>query len=83
MDDMVKHIEGVTDKDAFLHFIQKLIDDYRGNLQEWENKSIDEYLGAIRSWIEDFSVSEFNNIDWNKIEYSTIAKILYMGKIYE
>lgn len=83
MDYITKIIESISDKEDFLSFIQRLIVDYRENPQKWENKSVDEYLQAMVSWIEDFSSSEFNNIDWNKIDYTTLAKLLYMGKIYE
>lgn len=83
MDDITKIIESISDKEDFLSFIQRLVVDYRENPQKWENKSVDEYLQAMVSWIEDFSSSEFNNIDWNKIDYTTLAKLLYMGKIYE
>lgn len=83
MDDITKIIERISGKEDFLSFIQRLVVDYRENPQKWENKSVDEYLQAMVSWIEDFSSSEFNNIDWNKIDYTTLAKLLYIGKIYE
>lgn len=83
MDDITKIIERISGKEDFLSFIQRLVVDYRENPQKWENKSVDEYLQAMISWIEDFSSSEFNDIDWNKIDYITLAKLLYMGKIYE
>lgn len=83
MDDITKIIERISGKEDFLSFIQRLVVDYRENPQKWENKSVDEYLQAMLSWIEDFSSSEFNDIDWNKIDYITLAKLLYMGKIYE
>ncbi|WP_458693062.1 DUF7660 family protein [Bacteroides caecimuris] len=53
------------------------------NSEEWENRTIDEFLNAMQSWIEDYSSSEFNDIDWGKVDYSLLARILYMGKIYE
>ncbi|MBQ9779532.1 MAG: hypothetical protein IJW00_01170 [Clostridia bacterium] len=85
MDDMYmyKYTDRVTDKEAFLRFIQLLIDDYRKNPQDWEYNSIDGYLDGMMAWIDDFSKCPSNDIDWNKIDYSIIAKILYMGKIYE
>ncbi|WP_294618601.1 hypothetical protein [uncultured Bacteroides sp.] len=53
------------------------------NSEEWENRTIGEFLNAMQSWIEDYSSSEFNDIDWGQVDYSLLAKILYMGKIYE
>ena len=83
MHDFKKQIEGILSKEEFLAFLQMLIDDFRRNPSEWENTTIDLYLEAILSWVEDYSSSDWNDIDWNNISYSTMAKILYMGKIYE
>lgn len=83
MQDIIAQIEQISGKEDFLSFLDQLIFDYRNNTQEWENTKIDLYLEAMQTWIEDYSSSEFNDIDWDKISYSTIAKILYMGKIYE
>lgn len=77
------YIEKVSDKKSFLVFMKKLVEDYKEHTLEWENTSIAEYLEAMISWIEDYSSSEFNDIDWDNVDYVTMAKILYMGKIYE
>ena len=63
--------------------MKMLINDYRKNPQEWEHDSIDEYLDAMMAWVNDFSKCKYNDIDWNNIDYSVIARILYSGKIYE
>ena len=83
MHDMDQYIEKDTDKETFLHFMKMLIDDFRENPQEWKQGSIDGYLDAMMAWIDDFSKSPNNDIDWENIDYSIIARILYMGKIYE
>ena len=49
---------------------------------EWENKTITDYLGQMASWMDDASISN-DIIDWDNVDYKTLAKILYMGKIYE
>lgn len=83
MKDIIEQIEGLSNKEEFLKFIQILIIDYKENIQEWENKTVNEYLEAMKSWIEDYSSCKMNDVDWDKIDYKTFAKILYMGKIYE
>ncbi|MFT9818278.1 hypothetical protein [Lysinibacillus sp. NPDC056185] len=50
-------IEQVTTKDQFLEFLNLLTKDFKHNVDEWENKSIDNYLEAIESWIEVMKVS--------------------------
>lgn len=76
-------IERITDKDSFIQFLNLLARDYVTNQSEWENKSVIDFIEAMSSWTEDFSASPANNIDWEKVDYKTMAKILYMGKLYE
>ncbi len=83
MQTIEKRIEKMTDKEDFLTFLNELIFDYRNHPKEWENSTVDLYLEAMLSWIEDYSVSVFNDVDWNNINYAVLAKILYMGKLYE
>lgn len=78
-------IEQVTTKNQFLEFLNLLNKDFKLNVDEWENKSIDNYLEAIESWIEEMegyyknnNLPVPNNIDWN-----FLATIFYVGKIYE
>ena len=37
----------------------------------------------LASWIEDYSISPANDIEWEKIDFKILAQLLYMGKIYE
>ena len=83
MQTIEKRIEQITDKEDFLTFLNELIFDNRNHPKEWENSTVDLYLEAMLSWIEDYSVSAFNDVDWNNINYAVLAKILYMGKLYE
>lgn len=83
MDCISKRIEEISDKKDFLAFLDELNSSFLKNSEEWENRTIDEFLNAMQSWIEDYSSSEFNDIDWGKVDYSLLARILYMGKIYE
>ena len=83
MNDIEVYMNEVSDKETFLRFVKILVDDYRENSQEWEHNSIDEYLDAMAAWVNDFSKCENNDMDWKKIDYSIIARILYMGKMYE
>ncbi|WP_300877824.1 hypothetical protein [uncultured Bacteroides sp.] len=83
MDCISKRIEKIADKKAFLVFLDELNSSFLTNSEEWENRTIGEFLNAMQSWIEDYSSSEFNDIDWGQVDYSLLAKILYMGKIYE
>ena len=83
MDDIVAKIEGISCKEDFLSFLAQLAADFQASPQEWENRTVDQYLEAMRSWVEDFSTSEYNDTDWSRVEYSIMARIFYMGKLYE
>ena len=81
--DIFVAIENVTDKDSFVQFLHLLARDYVTNHTEWENKSVIDFIEAMAAWSEDFPISLANDIDWNKVDFKTMAKILYMGKLYE
>lgn len=75
-------IANVYDKDSFIKYLNLLAKDSEENPQEWENTTISQYLQSIASWIEDWS-SRYGNEEFEKLDYSEMAKLLYMGKIYE
>lgn len=66
----------------FLAFVTELAEDADNHLEEWENKTIADYLEQLASWVEDMSQVD-GKTDWDKLDYKTFAKMLYMGKIYE
>ena len=83
MENIHKQIEKIKSNDDFLAFLNQLSKDFRENSDEWENKTAGKYIEAMASWIEDYSACPNNDIDWDSLDYKTLAKILYMGKIYE
>ena len=78
-------IENVSNKQQFLDFVNLLSADFLKNRDEWENKSIDEFLQGIEGWVdsmesffENSGLETPQNIDWN-----FLSMMLYVGKIYE
>lgn len=78
----IEQIENINNLDDFLSFLVKLAMNAKEKPDEWENKTITDYLGQMASWMDDASISN-DIIDWDNVDYKTLAKILYMGKIYE
>ena len=76
--ELFEEIESLKNKKDLVTFIFKLINDLKENKDEWENLSLEDYLSSINSWLED---TEDEFVEENI--YSAIAKILYLGKIYE
>lgn len=82
MANLVEQMSNIANMDDFLNFVIQLAMDAKDHPEEWANTTITDYLGQMASWVDDCYVFE-NTIDWEKVDYKTIAKILYMGKIYE
>lgn len=83
MENINNLIEKIKSKNDFLAFLNQLSKDFTDNSEQWENKTAGEYIQAMASWTEDYSACPNNDIDWDGLDYKTLAKILYMGKIYE
>lgn len=76
-------IDEVDGKERFIAFLKQLEADCESDNGDWENGSIPAYLSAISAWIEDYSVCPYNDINWDNIDYKTLAIIFHMGKKYE
>ncbi len=79
MTDPIEQINNISD---ILNFVIQLAEDAKEHPEEWTNTTITDYLGQIASWIEDCYMPE-DKINFEKPDYKALAKILYMGKIYE
>lgn len=82
MKNPVEQINNIVNMDHFLNFVVQLAMDAKEHPEEWANITITDYLDQMASWVDDYSVVD-DTIDWEKVDYKTFAKILYMGKIYE
>ncbi|QUL56557.1 hypothetical protein KDC22_08720 [Paenibacillus tritici] len=83
--ELYKEIKKVSDKDQFSEFIGVLVNDFKSNPGDWENRDIESFLEGIKSWVEDMEGYYENNnlpipqnIDWN-----FLAHLFYVGKLYE
>lgn len=78
-------IDEIHTREDFMDFMNLMIKDKEMNPEEWENKSISEYLEAVASWVEDMDGYYCNmNLKMPKsIDWKFIATLFYVGKIYE
>lgn len=76
-------IASIVNKEQFIEFLNKLSEDSVENSEEWANISIVDYLERIAAWVEDYSSCPNNDVDWNNVDYNLLAKLFYVGKIYE
>jgi len=78
-------VNSVKTKADFISFIHFLLQDLKSNSEDWENKTLPEYLEAIASWTDDMEGYYVNNnlpipdnVDWK-----VFADILVAAKMYE
>ena len=80
---MVEQIESISNKEQLIKVIYELAEDAKEKTFEWENTTISEYLESIAGWIEDTDENSLYPVEWDKKDLKLLAKMLYMGKIYE
>ena len=69
------NIKNICTTEDFVNFIKAMENDYKLNKDEWQNTSLDTYFEAMAAGIKD-AKPQIDNLN-------SVAKILYMGKIYE
>ena len=85
MNNQLSKIE-VTDRESFVTFLNLLRKDLSENQQEWENKSLEDFLEALSAYTEDIQGYYDNmkmNIDANQPNWKTFADIFMGARIYE
>lgn len=76
-------LQEIKNKDDFVGFLRAMSEDFVNAPEEWANGDIPSFLEAMAAWVEDRSGSPFDDTDYNKTDYNAIARIIYMGKLYE
>lgn len=76
----------VIDRQSFIKFLDLLRKDFLDNPENWENKTLPDFLEALSFYTEDIQGYYDNmklNIKADKPEWSTFADIFKGAKIYE
>lgn len=76
----------VTDRQSFIKFLDLLHKDLLDYPENWENKTLPEFLEALSAYTEDVQ-GYYNNmkldINADKPDWSTFADIFKGAKVYE
>ncbi len=83
--DLTNKLNSIKSKTDFIGFVELLLEDLRSNPEEWENKTLPDFLEAVASWTEDMEGYYINNnlpIPEN-INWKVFADIFAAAKIYE
>lgn len=78
-------INNIKSKEELINFLDFLSKDTSNNKKEWQNDTIKDYLAAIALWIEDME-GYYENMNLpmpDNENWSFIATLFYVGKIYE
>lgn len=73
-------------KQEFIQFIGNLKTDFIQNKEQWENKTIEDYLEAMTRYVEDIDGYYENTnqkINLEKVDWKVFADILKGSSIYE
>ncbi len=85
MNDTLDNIN-VTDRQTFIKFLDLLRKDFLDNPEEWENKTLSDFLEALSAYTQDIQ-GYYDNTKQNKNadrpDWSTFADIFSGAKIYE
>jgi hypothetical protein len=73
-------------KQEFILFTENLRTDFIENKEQWENKTIEDYLEAMSSYVEDIDGYYKNtnqNINLEMVNWKVFSDILKGSSIYE
>ncbi len=76
----------VTDRQTFIKFLNILRKDFLDNPEDWENKTLSDFLEALSAYTEDIQGYYDNmkqNVDANKADWQMFADLFKGAKIYE
>jgi hypothetical protein len=80
-----EQVAQVDSKQALAEFVEALREDLQSNPAEWENATLDRFLGALASWIEDsdgYYINHSRPVPTSP-SWRNIAEMLVAAKIYE
>ena len=75
----------VQTKQDFVNFVGVLLEDYKTNPSNWENRTLEDFLEAMQRWTEDMEgYYLYNKINLpNDIPWRIFTDILMAAKMYE
>jgi hypothetical protein len=76
----------IKTKEDFTFFLELLLNDYKQNNDDWENKTLINFLEALHAYSNDLEGFYSNNditFDKNNPSWKNFAQILLGAKVYE
>jgi len=76
----------MTDRNSFIKYLDLLIQDFKDNPENWENRNLVDFLEAMSSYtadIQGFYDNTNQKVDANKPSWQLFADILKGATMYE
>lgn len=83
--DFTQKIDEINSREDFVSFVELLFSNLKNNPEEWENKTLPDYLESMASWTEDMD-GYYQNMGLpmpENINWKVFANILIAAKMYE
>ena len=81
----MEKIQAIQSREELVDYVFSLLEDLRENPNEWENRSLEQFLSAIGAWMQDMD-GYYRNIGKetpNVPSWKIFAEILTAAKYYE
>ncbi|MEH7452996.1 DUF7660 family protein [Gottfriedia acidiceleris] len=83
--ELSEKIDGVKSREDLIRFIFDMRMDIRNNREKWENITLENYLEAMETWVNDMDGYYLNTKQTlpKQPTWKIIADLLYASSIYE
>ena len=78
-----KAVEEIKTKDDLVLFLQLLLEDFRENINEWENVTLADYLEALAAWLHDSDGFYQKRGEKLRPSWKMMGEIFLAAKYYE
>ena len=78
----------IKNKEEFLIFLDALTKDLNDQKINWPNRSLESYLGAMTSWVDDMegyyeNMGMLKDVNLEEVDWQVFADILLAARVYE
>jgi hypothetical protein len=78
-------MSSVSTREEFVKFVNSLALDLEINPEDWENRSLGDFLSSLASWVEDME-GYYENMELPQppnVSWQFFAEVLMAAKVYE
>lgn len=85
MMDIKTRAKMVTSRDEFVQFAKALRGDLSLHPEEWQNRTLDDFLEALSAWVQDMDGYYINNQlpEPKSLDWKILAEMMLAAKYYE